>query len=263
MILLMAAVNLGTLAMGRSIARAREMAVRTALGASRASPDPPADRRAHRPRRRRRDRRVAPRLRWRCRSSPGRFHRRCRGRVRSRLTSPCSAWSSPRRLACRPCSRSFRHQSRHGPSSSRSSASSQGGETPARRRAMGALVAAQIALAVVLGIGASLLLRSLWNLQRRRSRLRRGARADVPIADDVEVHRAAGGSALLRTGRRARARAARRDARRLDSASADDRLQLDERGPSGRAAAGSLARRQRARSGASSRGTTSRRWGSA
>jgi predicted permease len=38
-------------------------------------------------------------------------------------------------------------------------------ETPARRRALGSLVAAQIALAVVLGIGAGLMLRTLWNLQ--------------------------------------------------------------------------------------------------
>jgi putative ABC transport system permease protein len=38
-------------------------------------------------------------------------------------------------------------------------------ETPARRRALGALVAMQIAFAVVLGIGSILMLRSLWNLQ--------------------------------------------------------------------------------------------------
>ena len=39
-------------------------------------------------------------------------------------------------------------------------------ETPARRRALGSLVAAQIALAVILGVGAGLMLRSLWNLQQ-------------------------------------------------------------------------------------------------
>jgi putative ABC transport system permease protein len=38
-------------------------------------------------------------------------------------------------------------------------------DTPARRRALGSLVAVQIALAVVLGIGSMLMLRSLWNLQ--------------------------------------------------------------------------------------------------
>jgi predicted permease len=39
-------------------------------------------------------------------------------------------------------------------------------DTPGRRRALGTLVAAQIALAAMLGIGAGLMIRSLWNLQR-------------------------------------------------------------------------------------------------
>jgi predicted permease len=39
-------------------------------------------------------------------------------------------------------------------------------DTPSRRRTLGALVAVQIALAVVLGVGSMLMLRSLWNLQR-------------------------------------------------------------------------------------------------
>lgn len=38
-------------------------------------------------------------------------------------------------------------------------------DTPSRRRALGSLVAVQIGLAVVLGIGSMLMLRSLWNLQ--------------------------------------------------------------------------------------------------
>jgi predicted permease len=39
-------------------------------------------------------------------------------------------------------------------------------DTPARRRALGTLVTSQVALALVLGIGAGLMLRTLWNLQR-------------------------------------------------------------------------------------------------
>ncbi len=38
-------------------------------------------------------------------------------------------------------------------------------DTPARRRALGTLVTSQVALAVVLGVGAGLMLRTLWNLQ--------------------------------------------------------------------------------------------------
>jgi predicted permease len=38
-------------------------------------------------------------------------------------------------------------------------------ETPARRRTLGALVAVQIAFAVILGVGSMLMLRSMWNLQ--------------------------------------------------------------------------------------------------
>jgi predicted permease len=58
----------------------------------------------------------------------------------------------PAALSSRPNLQSLLHQSRNG-------------DTPARVRALGALVSVQIALAVVLGIGASLMLRSLWNLQ--------------------------------------------------------------------------------------------------
>ena len=40
-----------------------------------------------------------------------------------------------------------------------------GTDTPGRQRALGGLVAVQVALALVLGVGAGLMLRSMWNLQ--------------------------------------------------------------------------------------------------
>ena len=40
-------------------------------------------------------------------------------------------------------------------------------DTPGRRRILGALVTTQIALAIVLGVGAGLMVRSLWNLQHQ------------------------------------------------------------------------------------------------
>ena len=165
MILLLAAVNLGTLAMGRSIARAREMAVRTALGASRT----------------RLIRQLIVEhvvlavagaaagllLAWATlplltRAIPPEMPRQ--NAIALDLTVFAIVFVAsvgvsvllalvPASLAARPELQPLLRQQ-------------QSGETPARRRTMGTLVAAQIALAVILGIGASLLLRSLWNLQR-------------------------------------------------------------------------------------------------
>ncbi|MEO6238433.1 MAG: ABC transporter permease [Vicinamibacterales bacterium] len=165
LILLLAAVNLGTLVLGRSIGRARELAVRTALGASR-----------------------------------GQLVRQLvteqavlavlgatAGLLLARLSLPLLVRALPPEiprqndialdavvfvtvlgvsvmvavlLAFKPVVIAARSEMqpllRQTPST----------ETPARRRALGTLVAAQIALAIVLGIGAGLMLRSLWNLQR-------------------------------------------------------------------------------------------------
>jgi predicted permease len=165
LILLLAAVNLGTLVLGRSIERTREMAVRTALGASR-----------------------------------GRLLRQLimeqavlaatgavTGLLLARLALPLLIRGIPPEMprqgdialdatvfvivfavtvavavlmalvpalvAARPELQPLLRQN-------------QSTETVGRRRALGALVSAQIALAAVLGIGAGLMLRTVWNLQQ-------------------------------------------------------------------------------------------------
>ena len=236
MVLLMAAVNLGTLAMGRSIARAREMAVRTALGASRG----------------RLIRQLIVEhivlaaagaiagllLAWMAlpiltRAIPPEMPRQSAIALDLTVFGLVFAASVgvsallalvPASVAARPELQPLLRQQ-------------QSGETPARRRTMGTLVAAQIALAVILGIGASLLMRSLWNLQRVDPGFDAARVLTFRLQTTSKYNALGAGSALLRTSRGAPTRAARRDARRLDSTSADDRLQLDERGPSGRAAA--------------------------
>ena len=165
LILLLAAVNLGTLVLGRSIERAREMAVRTALGASRT--------------------RLIRQLivEQAVLAAIG----ACAGLALARIALPALVSRIPPELprqsdiafdvvvfvavfaasvgisilmafvpvvvAARPELQPLLRQT-------------QSTETRGRRRALGTLVAAQIALAIVLGIGAGLMLRSLWNLQQ-------------------------------------------------------------------------------------------------
>ena len=164
LILLLAAVNLGTLVLSRSIERAREMAVRTALGATRwrllqglvaehtllasagalvgsSPPGSPS----------------------RCSSAASR--RTCPALAISGSTCRCSVPSLP------PQSWFGRHGAgaggrRHAARCPATLRQGQSTETPARRRTLGSLVIAQVALAIVLGIGAGLMLRTLWNLQQ-------------------------------------------------------------------------------------------------
>ena len=165
LILMLAAVNLGTLVLGRSIERVGEMALRTALGASRGrlirqlvteqavlavcgAVAGIAVARA-----------ILPALVSRI--PPEVPHV---GQIALDWTVLLSVLASsvavsiivallPAAVAVRPNMQPLLRQSRST-------------DTPGRRRALGSLVAVQIALAVVLGIGSMLMLRSLWNLQR-------------------------------------------------------------------------------------------------
>ncbi len=165
LILMLAAVNLGTLVLGRSIERVNEMALRTALGASRASlikqilteqavlavlgaaagiglaslalPALIA--------------RIPPEV-----PSVGHIALDWTVLVSVLTTSVGVAVAValiPAALTARSNLQSLLRQSRTT-------------DTPSRRRTLGTLVAVQIALAVVLGVGSMLMLRSLWNLQR-------------------------------------------------------------------------------------------------
>lgn len=165
LILMLAAVNLGTLVLGRSIERVGEMALRTALGASRG--------------------RLIKQLVTEqavlavCGAVAGIVVARAAlpalvsrippevphaGQIALDWTVLLSVLAAsvavsilvsllPAALASRPNVQPLLRQSRTT-------------DTPGRRRALGSLVAVQIALAVVLGIGSMLMLRSLWNLQR-------------------------------------------------------------------------------------------------
>jgi putative ABC transport system permease protein len=165
LILLLAAVNLGTLVLGRSIERVGEMALRTALGASRG----------------RLVRQVV--IEQAVLATAGAIVgiavaylvmpiliARIPAEV-PRLSEITLDWTVlmtvlagsvsvamvvallPAVITARPNLQPLLRQSRIT-------------DTPARRRALGMLVAMQIGLAVVLGIGSMLMLRSMWNLQR-------------------------------------------------------------------------------------------------
>lgn len=165
LILMLAAVNLGTLVLGRSIERVGEMALRTALGASRATlvrqvvveqavlatlgaiagiavayaamPVLVSRIPAEVPR-------VAEIvLDWSVLASV----------LAGSIAVAMLVALVPAVITARPNLQPLLRQSRTT-------------DTPGRRRALGALVAVQIGLAVVLGIGSMLMLRSMWNLQR-------------------------------------------------------------------------------------------------
>ncbi len=165
LVLLLAAVNLGTLVLGRSIERARELAVRSAVGASRrqllrqllveqavlATAGALAGLGLARL--------ALPLLLARI---PPEVPRQAEIAVDGAVFAAVLAASVglavvmalvPALLALRP---GLQPLLRHTPST----------DTPGRQRALGGLVAAQVALAVVLGIGAGLMLRSMWYLQR-------------------------------------------------------------------------------------------------
>lgn len=165
LILMLAAVNLGTLVLGRSIERMNEMALRTALGASRSrlvkqivveqfvlaaigaaagialayvalpalvSRIPPEVPRVAE---------IA--LDWNVLLTV----------LATTMTVSMVVALIPAAASARPNLQPLLRQTRVT-------------DAPGKRRALGTLVAVQIALAVVLGIGSTLMLRSMWNLQR-------------------------------------------------------------------------------------------------
>jgi len=164
-VLLLSAVNLGTLVLGRSMARARELAIRTAVGASRgqivrqllAEQAMLATAGAG----------AGLALAWAAMPLllsriPPEIPRQAEialdpivfvSVTASAVGLAVAMALVPALMAVKPELQPLLRQ-HHGTG------------TPGQQRALGALVAAQLALALVLGIGAGLMLRSVWNLQR-------------------------------------------------------------------------------------------------
>ncbi len=165
LVLLLAAVNLATLVLGRSVERTRELAVRTALGATRVrligqmmveqallavSGAAAGLALAHA---------VLPWLRSTIPPEVPRIQSIAldwpvvAAVAAASLVVALGAGLVPAWLAGRIDMQPVLRQARST-------------DSPERRRALGLLVTGQVALAVVLGIGAGLMLRSLWNLQQ-------------------------------------------------------------------------------------------------
>ena len=259
LILMLAAVNLGTLVLGRSIERVGEMALRTALGASRgrlirqliteqavlavSAPSPASASRASRlPALVSRIPPEVPRvgqiaLDWTvlvvgaCRVRRGLGHRRAAARRRS-----------PRGRTCSRCCANRAPPTR-----------------PAAGARSASLVAVQIALAVVLGIGSMLMLRSLWNLQRVDPGFTATNVLTFRLQTTSKYRALTNGLPYLEQMRERVAALPGVTDVGLTGAPADERLLVDDQRAPLRSAAGAWRERRRASAGDSFTATISRR----